>query len=326
MSTPHCLVPWLVSTILILWSAANVFPHEGPEHEIEELTEEIRKLGESADLLTERAIEYRVLGKYSEASRDLERATRLDPGSIHAYREWSRVLFLSGKIQEAIDTVSRALALKVEDAVELGGLHATRAEFLRAKNDYKKALDDCQLAIKAHQQNPEWYLLRSDLHDRLGMTKERVVGIEEGIKETGSGVLEIERVEALIRDQQFEPALEKIESELKSSRMLSSWLIRRARVRHGMGKKAEAHDDLRVALAEIANRLNLTTPDVPLLLDKALAHELLGEKPEARRCYELARDHGAEDIVKEKLKELKGPAGTLANDPKDDKVEGKPRD
>jgi len=36
--------------------------HDGPEHEIEELTEQIAKEGESADLLVQRAIEYRFWG------------------------------------------------------------------------------------------------------------------------------------------------------------------------------------------------------------------------------------------------------------------------
>ena len=43
--------------------------HEGPEHEIEELTGRMQKHGESADLLTERAVEYRVLGKLAEATK-----------------------------------------------------------------------------------------------------------------------------------------------------------------------------------------------------------------------------------------------------------------
>jgi len=298
----------LTLVIALLCSPISTLPalaHEGPEHEIEELTEEIKKLGESPGLLVERAIEYRVLGKYTEASRDLERAARLDPNSTHAYREWSQVLFLSGKVQEAIDTLSRALLVPHLEPAEKAGLLASRAEWLKSKKDYPKALVDCDQAILLYAENPDWNLLRSDLHRRLKLSKERISGVEQGIRLTGAATLHIERVEAWIDDRQFDLALKTIESELASSRLQSSWLIRRAQARLGLGQKPEAHQDLRTALAEIATRLNLSHPDVPLVLDNAVAHELLDELTEARRYYELALEHSADDDLRDKLKSLK---------------------
>ena len=50
-------------TLSALICAAPLIAHEGPEGEIEELTERMKRNGETADLLTERAIEYRVIGK-----------------------------------------------------------------------------------------------------------------------------------------------------------------------------------------------------------------------------------------------------------------------
>ena len=103
-------------------------------------------------------------------------------------------------------------------------------------------------------------------------------------------------------------ALPVIETELADSRIKSSWLIRRARVQLGLGKKAEAERDLRDALKEIGGRLNPKVPDASLLLGKALAHELLGEKKDALRAYEMARDKGIGDAVNEKIKALQEPA------------------
>jgi len=281
--------------------------HEGPEHEIEELTERMKKHGESAELLTERAVEYRVLGKLPEATKDLERAAALDPDSIAIQRELARVLFLGGKASEAIATVTRGLTLKTDEPTDPASLRILRAEILRSQNENKKALEDCDAALRVHKQNPEWYLLRSDLQKRLKAHKERLAGLADGIRETGAGVLEIERVEAWIDAGQFNAALISIESELADSRIKSSWLIRRARARLGLGKKAEAEEDLKNALLEIATRLNPKTPDIPLLLDKALAHELLGEKRDALRAYEEARDKGAPESVNEKIKPLEEP-------------------
>jgi tetratricopeptide (TPR) repeat protein len=284
--------------------ACSAFAHEGPEHEIEELTARIRASGESAELLTERAVEYRVLGKLPEATKDLERAVALDAGSLPTHRELARVLFLGGKAPDALAQIARALKLEADEPADTASLYMLRAEILRSQNEHKKALEDCNAALKLHKQNPEWYLMRSDVQRRLKEHKERIAGLQEGIAQTGAGVLEIEHVEAMIDAGQSAAALKIIDAELEDSRLKSSWLIRRARAYFTTGKKTEAEADLKQALEEIAERLNPKTPDVPLLLDKALAHELLGEKREAIRAYEEARDKGALDFVNEKIKAL----------------------
>jgi tetratricopeptide (TPR) repeat protein len=300
------IVIQLCVAALICCAPIPSLAHEGPEHEIEELTERMKKHGESAELLTERAVEYRVLGKLAEATKDLERAAVLEPGSLAIHRELARVLFLGGKAGEAIAEVARGLKLDAEEPADTAALRMLRAEILRSQNDNKKALEDCDAALKLHKRNPEWYLLRSDIQRRLKAHKERIAGIEDGIRETGAGVLEIERVEALLDAGQFPAALKVIEAELADSRIRSSWLIRRARAFSGTGRKDAAEADLKDALEEIVTRLNPKTPDVPLLLDKALAHELLGEKKDALRAYEEARDKGA-DGLGEKIKSLQEP-------------------
>ena len=292
------------AAVLSCAAPLHVAGHEGPEAEIEELTERMKISGETANLLTERAIEYRVLGKLPEATKDLERAAVLDPKSIPIHRELGRVQFLGGKAGDAVATVTRGLTLKTDEPADLASLRMLRAEILRSQNDDKPALEDCDAALRLHRQNPEWYLLRSDLQRRLKLHKERLAGLDDGIKATGAGVLAIERVEALLDGAQFAAALTVIEPELADWRIKSSWLIRRARARLGLGKKPEAEDDLKAALKEIGTRLNPKVPDVPLLLDKALALELLGEKKDALRAYEEARDKGAADGVNEKIKAL----------------------
>ena len=294
---------------LLCWAAAvAAFAHEGPEHEIDELTERMKTHGESANLLSERAIEYRVLGKLAEATADLDRAAVLAPLRIAVHRELARVLFLGGKVPEALAAVARGLALKTDDPSEIADLRMLRAEILRSQNEHKKALEDCDAALRVHKQNPEWYLFRSDLQRQLKLSKERIAGLDEGLRETGAGILQSERIEALIDAGQFAVALPVIETELADSRIKSSWLLRRARAQLGLGKKTEAERDLRDALKEIDARLRPKTPDVPLLLNKALAHELLGEKKDALRAYEEARDKGIGDAVNDKIKALQEPA------------------
>jgi predicted Zn-dependent protease len=83
--------------------------HEGPEADIEELTERMKFEGVSAHLLLQRAIEYNVLGKSAEAIKDLERAAELESHSPTIQRELSRTYFAAGKTNEALDTAARGI-------------------------------------------------------------------------------------------------------------------------------------------------------------------------------------------------------------------------
>lgn len=289
---------------LAVFACLGTQAHEGPEHEIAELTLRI-EAGESADLLTQRAIEYQVIGKYAEAAKDLERALKLEEGSVLALRELIRAQFSLGKTNEALSTATRAVKL-----LRPGPDHAyvlmLRADLLRLSRDLQKALDDANTAIREYPGNVEWYLTRSQLHALLNQKTERIKGLDEGIKATGSGLLDTERVDALIADGQSDEALALIEKELKSSRLRSSWLIRRAKVWLGTGKSEDAKADLEAAIAELDRRLNTKFVDASLLVDRGTALDLLGKPADARKDYEQARDKGfADENLRERIRVLK---------------------
>jgi tetratricopeptide (TPR) repeat protein len=295
---------WLLALLICGSTAFRLAAHEGPEHEIEVISEKIKISGESAGLLADRAIEYRLLGKLAEAIKDLERAVVLEPESMVIHRALAHALYQNGKADDALATISRGLRGNADEPAEVAALRILRADILRSKKDYGKALEDANAAIVLHNGNPEWYILRSDIQRLMKAHKERLAGIEAGIKATGAWILELERVEALIDAGNLDVALPIIESELQDSRIKSSWLIRRARVRQAQGKQDDAVEDLKSALAEIGTRLNPKTPDLPLLLDKARALEMLGDSRDALDAYKTARDKGADDSLKDKIKAL----------------------
>jgi len=289
----------------LLVFAPLVRAHDGPEHEIEELTERITKEGESADLLLQRAIEYQVIRKNSEAVKDLERANELDPGSAAIQSELGRAYFSTGKTNEALRVVTRGIDAEPTGA-DLGSLLIVRAEVLHERKENKKALEDANAAIQAHPNNVEWYLFRSQLQYALRLKAERVTGLDAGIKQTGSGVLHREWVDALIEDGQHATALEKIEAEINSSRLRSSWLIRRAKVRKATGQADAAKADLEAALKELNSRISSTSPDPSLLADRGLTYDLLGDTETARKDYVSARDKGfTEAWMLERISALK---------------------
>jgi tetratricopeptide (TPR) repeat protein len=150
-----------------------------------------------------------------------------------------------------------------------------------------------------HSPNVEldWYLIRSELQTRLGRFADAARDLQEGFQRTGSAVLEVESIEAMIDAAQFDAALEQIEPLLADCRWRSSWLIRRARVRLGQGSVAEAQTDLAAAIQEINSRLRGAQPESGLLADRALAFALLGELEPARQDYTRAKKLGAEGAV-----------------------------
>lgn len=299
----HRAVPWLAGIALGISAAA----HEGPEHEIDELTALIETRGESADLLIERAVEYSAIGHNAEARRDLERALRLDPGSLHAARELGRLQWLDGRTDEALATVGRALREPIAEPIDRAGLLIQRVEIRRPRGEFRAALDDCNAALRLHDGNPEWYLLRSDLQRRLGIRRQRVAGLEDGLRRTGAGVLEGERVEALLDARRYRAALAAIEPQLASARLQSRWLVRRGRARIGLGQTKEGRADLTAALAEMERRLDATRPDPWLLLDRATALALLGDRDGARQCHELAREKKLDPEITDRIRSVAAP-------------------
>src|ERR1051325_8377817 len=290
------------------WLAISpvTFAHDGPEHDIEELTQRMKVEGESADLLLQRAIEYNIINKTAEATRDLKRALDFDSDSPTIQRELSRTYFISGKTNEALETASHAIRHTAEGP-EHAFLLMVRCEILRARKDYQKALDDADRAIGEHPVNSEWYHTRSLLQQQVGLKKERIKGLEDGVRQTGSGLLEADLVDAWIDGGKTGEALARIENELKEARLQSSWLIRRAKVRLALKQKDEAKADLDAALAELNSRIGVApnSRDPLLLADRGQTYDLLGKKEEAKKDYEQAREKGMNDEwLRERIRAL----------------------
>ena len=297
--------------------------HDGPEHEIDELTQRIKDEGESADLLLQRAIEYNVLRQPGDAIKDLERALHFEPESTPVLRELAKTFLSTGKASANI-----TLAIKfAEPGAELGSALMVRCEIRRARKDYAKALEAANEAIEQHGESVEWYLTRSQLQQQLGLKKERIAGLDDGVKATGSGLLETEWLDALIDGGKGDVALAKSEAELEDARLKSTWLLRRAKVRLAQNKKDAAKADLEAALKELNERFGKSSPDPLALMDRGQIQELLGNKDEAKKDYESARDKGvADEWLQERIKAVKPEDKKKPGDPKKDGNKDKSKD
>jgi tetratricopeptide (TPR) repeat protein len=263
--------------------------HDSPEHKVTELSFEIARSGKTPELLMQRGIEHRALGELAHAAADFESAFQLDSNLTVALKELSLTQLAERKAELALRTIDRVLA-KESSADFL----MVRAEIHTARKDYRAALRDCEAAFQKGAGNLEWYLLRAQLQRRLGLYRDCLAGLREGLAKTGSAVLQEECVDAMIDAGEHKAALKAIERELADSRWRSSWLLRRGRARLALGQTKAAQRDVRSALKELNARIVANAPEVTLLTDRGLAHALLGDKFRAgedlRRVRALSTD------------------------------------
>jgi tetratricopeptide (TPR) repeat protein len=279
--------------------------HDGPEHQIEVLSERLIREGNSADVLLERAIEYRVLGRLTQAVRDLQRAVRLAPADSLVLRELAQIELQRGRVSKALRWVRQGLELPDLATGERAALLMIRSHCRGVEGSGLKALEDCSEALRWNPQLVSAYLERSAWQRRLRRPQERILGLEEGIQKTGAGLLVAERIEALLDEGQWQQALEAIEPELTSSRLQGAWKIRRARALKGLGRRSEAERDLLSALDEIELRMPREVKDSSLILDRALVHELLGQTEVAIQDYQLAAGCGGGEEALEASRRLR---------------------
>ena len=278
---------WLASIII---SAATVcFAHESPEHRVADLTSEMALTGKSAAALMQRAIEYRALGAFDEAAADLRSVLELEPRSVDALKYLSEIQCEQKQIGRALETIERAIQISPTD----GALYFARATIYAADGKDHLALADCEHAFANRKGELEWYLTRAQLQSRLGCFEDCIAGLKKGLQVTGSAVLNVELIEALIDAGKYREALKRIEPELKESRLRSAWLLRRARARIGLGHIAAAKKDLHAALQELNERISVHTPDITLVVERGTVLALLGQTDAARTDLARALQAGA---------------------------------
>lgn len=268
--------------------------HDSPEHVIQILTARMETVGERPDLLWRRATEHRVLGHLSAAATDLQRAIKLRRDYSAAWVDLGRVRLAQGRRREARRTVDRLLTSMPDDASR-APVRMLKAEILVASGDHAAALRECDRAIgAAGEVQLDWYLTRSQIQCELGRFADAAEGLRRGFERTGSAVLEVECLDAMIDAGQHEAAAGKVESELREVRWRGSWLLRRARIQFARGQVSTAQLDLGEAMLEFNRRINPAAPEPGLLAERGFASVLLGDTASARKDLVAARKAGAD--------------------------------
>ncbi|MGI9241011.1 MAG: hypothetical protein ACR2RV_09425 [Verrucomicrobiales bacterium] len=293
---------------VMLAGVATSAAHHNTEEMIRQFTEQIEAKGDEAapELYYRRATEYRVLREFGKAKIDLEKAIELAPEYVAAHEDLGRIFQLRGMHAEALASLGRAIDAATTDR-ELAASLSVRAEILAAAGKTEEALSDCEKAIATYRRGAvDWFLLRSDLQQALGLDEERLDGLKAGHARTKSVVLYNAWVEALVETGDLEQAAPIIEEKVAAARLKSSWLIRRAKLRQATGETAAAKRDLLQAIEELNARINPENPDITVLVDRGVAFTMLDDRSAAKRDLALAKKAGADRWATARLERALG--------------------
>jgi tetratricopeptide (TPR) repeat protein len=280
--------PALQICALALFTSFKAFAHDSPEHEIEALNKKIAASGATPELLARRATEWRALGKYDEASRDLQKAVLIKSNSIPLILEYASVELERGNVCNTETIIAYGL-MRAASEPERAALHMLRTEVFESRGLHEFALAECEKAMAGAEPQLEWHLTRARLMCRLDRHAQAAAALKAAYERTPNVVLEIEWIEAMIDAGQSVEALERVAKYTERGRWRSAWLIRQARAQLGLNRREAAGASLTAALAELDLRINPAKVDATLLADRAMALLLRGDSDSAARDMDRIR-------------------------------------
>ena len=243
----------------------------------------------TAELYFQRALEYRALREKDHTIEDLRRALELKP----RFRDAKFAL------AEGLGASDEALKLALELASGPANLRTAYPATLllirvhRLRGEYEEALKWSQsldeMTREVRREDAELDLLHAGILLDLKRPTEAATVLKEAWQRSKSIVARNNWIDAALTVGQAKEVLPLIETELRSSRLRSSWLIRRARALLILEREKAARADLLSALVEIQGRLNPKQPDLTLIADRGLIHALTGNLALARRDLAFLR-------------------------------------
>ena len=275
--------------VLSLVLSLGAFAHTDLSKTIEALSAKIAKKP-TAELYFQRALEYRALREKEHTLEDLRKAIELKPNFRDARFALAEEL---GKSDEALRLALELTAAPgSSDDSFPSNLLLIRVH--QRRGEHKAALKLCkQLDEKtrdARKDDTGLALLHAGILLDLKRPGEAADVLKAAWERTDSIVARNNWIDTALSAGRAGETLPLIEEELRTSRLRSSWFIRRARALLILEKKKEARSDLVSALLEINRRLNPARPDLTLIADRGLIHALMGNKALAGRDMKILQD------------------------------------
>ncbi len=275
---------------------AVLLAHHDPASQAMTITAKIQANGATVALLCERAQLWRTLSKPHLAIQDYRDAVALEPKSVSMRLKLAQTCYADNELKAAFQETEDALSMSPQPG-EKASLLMLRASIYLVWKSYKKAADEAEAAFASVPQHGriEWYLQRSYAQRMAGQFETCAQGLHEGYVSTGSAVLYTQWVDTLIDAKAPREALAEIEKQLEGLRFSASWRIRKALALRALDRAEEATVELKRAMIELDSRIrpDAEYPDITLLVDRGMAHFVMGNRKAARRDYDRAKAAGA---------------------------------
>ena len=271
--------------------------HPGVHHDIDRVSDSIKKDPSRAQLFIERGVYYRIAGDFSASLADFDKAEQLEPANLDIAAHRGITFSSMGRFQDADRELTRFLNSGRVSAAVL----AARAEARAKLGQPKAAIADLSRALSISP-DVELFIERLQLQESAGQIDQAAAGLREGIAASGGAVVLRDRlIELEIRRKNYDAAIAIIDDQLAVTPVRSDWYLRRSEILDMAAKPSEAGKDRLRALDE-ADRAMSQRPSAIHLMSRARALESLGRLDEAKKDLQAALDQaphleGAADMV-----------------------------
>ena len=236
--------------LLLLLVPFQVRAHGVTSEQVKQLTEQIQRTPNNADLYLRRGELHRHLGNAKAALADFDKVQELAPERLEVNVYRAR-LYLEANVPEMAQLV-------LDRYLKLRPTH-TEAVLLRAQTNAK--LGEQALAIQDYttalsrlvQPKPELFLARAQLQVEGNQLVAALTGLDEGIAKLGSLVtLQLMAIEIEVKRKRWDAALTRLDGLAAQSERKEHWLVQRAEILLQANRKDEAQQCLVAARSVIA--------------------------------------------------------------------------
>ncbi len=230
----------------------QAFGHGEIHEQIQEVTQQIEKDSTNALLYLRRAELYRYHHDWDAAFSDYDQAERLDASLDIVDLGRGKALFEAGMVRKAKTVLDRFL-IGQPDNVE--GLLTRARTQVQLEQYLSAAVDYTQAITHSSDARPEYYLERARALVKEGADylSAALRGIDEGLARLGAIVtLQLFAIDLQIEMQDYDGALERLESIAQQSPRKERWLFRRGEILLQAGRAEAAYTCFQQALHELS--------------------------------------------------------------------------
>ena len=237
------------AAFLAITLAMQTPAHEGLHEQIAAVSAEIKREPKNASLYLKRGELHRLHRDWDRAFADYNRAEQLNPRLDEVNFGRGRTYFDADKPQQARIWLDRFLVVRPNHVDAL----VTRARVLVKLNlSTAAATDYSRVIAQLAKAKPEYYIERAEALVAGGRNDDALGGIDQGIRKLGPIVtLQLFAIDLEISRKSYDAALSRLEQISAQSPRKESWLARRGDILLLAGRRDEALQAYKAAIAAI---------------------------------------------------------------------------